>query len=207
MALIEISRAERLAFGGAAALIALQALPAASWLEYRRELLAAEPWRILTGHFVHLNWPHALVNAAAWCIVARLFAPELGVRGQLTSMVAACVGIAAGLAWLHPQIAWYRGFSGVLHALFFAGASRAVLDAMQARAGWRGLWLPLALLVGGAVKVALEQPGDASTPFADWLGAPTVPQAHLLGAVIGCSVGLAASTIRSAPAQTRDERQ
>lgn len=207
MALIEISRADRLAFGGAAVLIALQALPAASWLEYRRELLAAEPWRILTGHFVHLNWPHALVNAAAWCIVARLFAPELGVRGQLTSLVAACVGIAAGLAWLHPQIAWYRGFSGVLHALFFAGASRAVLDAMQACAAWRELWLPLAMLVGAAVKVALEHPGDATTPFADWLGVPVVPQAHLLGAVIGCVLGLAGWAMRSAAAHKSDERQ
>ncbi|HXF46108.1 MAG TPA: rhombosortase, partial [Burkholderiaceae bacterium] len=185
VALIELSRAERLALGGALALIALHALPAAPWLEYRRALLATEPWRILTGHFVHLNWPHALANAAAWLIVARLFAPELGARRQLLIALAACIGIAFGLAWLYPQIAWYRGFSGTLHALFFAGATRAALAALRSRQRWRAGWLPLLLAAGGAVKVALEQPSGANTPYADWLGAPTVPQAHLLGAAVG----------------------
>jgi rhomboid family GlyGly-CTERM serine protease len=205
--LIELSRAERLALGGALALVALQALPAAPWLEYRRALLVAEPWRILTGHFVHLNWPHALANAAAWWIVARLFAPELGARRQLLIALAACVGIALGLAWLYPQIAWYRGFSGTLHALFFAGATRAARAAIRSHQRWRARWLPLALAAGGAIKVALEQPGDASTPFAAWLGAPTVPQAHLLGAAVGCVLGLAGSVNRSAAAPARGKRE
>jgi hypothetical protein len=39
--------------------------------------------------------------------------------------------------------------------------------------------------------VIAEQPGGSATPFADWLGAGTVPQAHLLGAVAGALVGAA----------------
>lgn len=205
--MIELSRAERLALAGAALLLALHALPAAPWLEYRRAMLAAEPWRMLTGHLVHLNWPHALANAAAWLVVARLFAPELGARRQLLAALTACLGIALGLAWLYPQIAWYRGFSGVLHGLFFAGATRAASAALLARARWRARWLPLALAAGGTIKVALEQPDDAGTPFAAWLGAPTVPQAHLLGAAVGCALGLAWSIRRSAAAPARDEQE
>jgi hypothetical protein len=33
-------------------------------------------------------------------------------------------------------------------------------------------------------------PRGALTPFAEWLAAPTVPQAHLLGAIFGTALGL-----------------
>ena len=39
-------------------------------------------------------------------------------------------------------------------------------------------------------KVLLEQPWDASFPFHAWLGAPVVPQAHLVGAIVGAAAGL-----------------
>jgi membrane associated rhomboid family serine protease len=37
--------------------------------------------------------------------------------------------------------------------------------------------------------VLLEQPWDTSFPFREWLGGAVVPQAHLVGAVIGAVVG------------------
>jgi membrane associated rhomboid family serine protease len=45
-------------------------------------------------------------------------------------------------------------------------------------------------VAGGAIKVALEQPGGSATPYADWLGAGTVPQAHLAGALTGALLGV-----------------
>ncbi|MEW5882521.1 MAG: rhombosortase, partial [Pseudomonadota bacterium] len=151
-----------------------------------------EPWRLVTAHLVHVNWEHALVNAAAWWLVARLFGPDLELRRQLITLGAGAVAIGAGLAALHPTILWYRGFSGVLHALYFAGATCWLVNALarpDART-MRGRWLPLALAAGGWIKVALEQPAASATPYADWLGATTVPQAHLLGALAGTTLGL-----------------
>jgi rhomboid family GlyGly-CTERM serine protease len=188
-------------------LIALHAVPAlAPPLEYRYALRWAEPWRLLGAHWVHLSWPHALINAAAWFVVARLYAPELGVARQVLFVLIAALAIALGLAWLHPAIVWYRGFSGVLHALYFAGATQWLLVALRdpQQRHWRALWLPVVLLAGGAIKVALEQPVGSQTPYADWLGAGTVPQAHLLGAASGAVLGaLALLRLRAGAARVR----
>lgn len=185
---ISISRAEMVAVVIALAMLLLQELPVAAALEYRYAALSAEPWRGLTGHFVHVNWPHALINAVALWVVARLFAPDLNARRQLAALLAAALAISAALAWLYPSITWYRGLSGALHGLFFAGATVWLIQARPRRFGH--LWLPSALFFGGWIKVVLEQPGGANTPYAEWLGAGVVPQAHLFGAACGTLLGL-----------------
>ncbi len=194
MTRLTLARTEWAALVGAALIVLLQQLDAVgAALEYRRALLAAEPWRLVSGHLVHVNWQHALINAAAWWLIARLFGPDLDVRRQLIALVAGAIAIGAGLALLYPAIDWYRGFSGVLHALYFAGATCWLANALarpDARTP-RALWLPAALALGGWIKVVLEQPVGSATPFADWLGATTVPQAHLFGALAGTLLGLA----------------
>lgn len=188
------------ALAGCALILLLQAVPTAPpLLEYRRAALLSEPWRLLTGHFVHVNWTHALVNAGAWLLLARLFAPQLDARRQLLSLLLGAAVISLALAAWHPSVAWYRGASGALHALFFAGATAAIVRAVRARSR-RSAGVPLALLAGGWLKVALEQPGGSATPYAEWLAAATVPQAHLLGAVAGMLLGLLFAT-----RQARDE--
>lgn len=190
---LTLSREEKFAAAGALCLVLLQALtPFGAALEYRAAAAWSEPWRLLTAHVVHLNWPHVLINAAAWFVVARLFAMELAIARQVVTLVvaAAVIGLALPLLW--PAIEHYRGFSGTLHALYFAGAIGWWLAAENtpAQRTLAGLWLPTALLVGGWIKVLLEQPWDSSTPYADWLGAGTVPQAHLVGAVVGTALGV-----------------
>jgi len=185
------SHALAVAAGSAAVILALQAVP--DWqpaLEYRRELLAAQPWRLFTAHWVHLSWPHALVNAAAWLLLAPLFEASVGARRQLAVLAAAALAISLGLALLYPSLAWYRGASGVLHALYFAGAVLQGAASAREKSG-RGMAIAGALLAGGWIKVALELPPDAQTSYAEWLAAPIVPQAHLLGALAGCVAGVA----------------
>lgn len=190
-----LSTAERMALAGALLLVLLHLVPALGvWLEYRAAQALTEPWRLLTGHLVHINSAHLVINAAAWWVVARLYAEELAGAWQLTVLGISALTISAGLLLLHPTIAWYRGFSGVLHALFFAGALQWLLTTLRDPARtWRRLWLPALLVVGGGIKVIAEQPGGSATPFADWLGAGTVPQAHLLGAITGALLGALAA--------------
>ncbi len=192
-----ISSGERLAIAGALVIVLLTAFPSvAPLLELRPALLAQQPWRALTGHLVHINWPHALINASAWFVVARLFAPELSGREQALALATSALAIAFSTALWLPQLLWYRGASGALHGLFFAGSARWLArdisqPAQRGWRNWRALWLPLALFAGGWIKVLAEQPGDASTPYANWLGAGVVPQAHLVGAITGTLLGTA----------------
>jgi rhomboid family GlyGly-CTERM serine protease len=191
-----MSDAERCALAGALVLVLLHVLvtwwpPLGQALEYRRALLAAQPWRVLSGHLVHLSWPHVSINAAAWFIVARLFAPELPPRSQLFVALAAGFAISTGLGVLYPDVDWYRGFSGVLHAVYFAGATAWLVNTLrQPRLRTaRRLVLPAALVAGGWVKVLVEHQAGGGLPYAEWLGAATVPQAHLLGAACGSLFG------------------
>lgn len=189
---MQLSAAERQALGGAALVLLVQAIvPLHGALEYRQALVASQPWRALTAHLVHVNWVHALLNLAAWLVVARLFAPELRTWRQPLVLAVAALAVTLHLALLHPGIAWYRGFSGTLHGVFFAGATAWLLALLtDGERRPRALWLPAVLVAGGWVKVLAEQPGGSLTPYAQWLGAGIVPQAHLAGAVAGSMLGL-----------------
>jgi rhomboid family GlyGly-CTERM serine protease len=185
---ISFSLAEVIAIAIGLLMLVLQALPSVDVLEYQNTASTHEAWRWLTAHFIHVNWQHALINAVALWVVARLFAPDLSPSRQLSTLVAAALAISVCLALLYPSIAWYRGLSGALHGLFFAGATIWLIKARPRR--FRQLWLPSALFFGGWIKVVLEQPGGATTPYAEWLGAGVVPQAHLVGAACGTMLGL-----------------
>ena len=170
-----------------------------SWgpaLEYRRPLLASEPWRLITGHFVHLSLTHAMLNGVALLLLGRLFADRLRVREFWMVLGGAPLMISLAFWVALPELTWYRGLSGALHALYFAGCL-----AWLASSGGRSRLLPIAALVGGAMKVVLEQPWDASFPFREWLGAAVVPQAHLVGAVVGLAAGYWIQQVRRRPAQ------
>jgi rhomboid family GlyGly-CTERM serine protease len=165
--------------------LALELLSDGSLLEYRRPLLAAEPWRLLSGHLVHLSLIHALLNGIALLLLGRLFEAHLR-TGELWLILGTAPILISLVLWIAmPELVWYRGLSGVLHALYFAGCVVWLSEANR-----RGRWLPLAALAAGTLKVLLEQPWDASFPFQEWLGAPVVPQAHLIGALIGVIAGL-----------------
>ena len=201
---LRLSSPERAAIGLAIALLALHALAPGDALEYQRGALARQPWRLLTGHLVHLNWPHALVNAAALWIVARLYAPDLSATRQAIALAASALAISAALAWLHPDIEWYRGLSGALHGLFFAGAVTWLLAERPRRLG--RLWMPALLFVGGWVKVVFEQPSGGGLPHADWLGAAVVPQAHLAGAACGTALGALFAAAKARGGEQSDEQ-
>ncbi|HQR19858.1 MAG TPA: rhombosortase [Burkholderiaceae bacterium] len=206
MRVLSLSNAERCALVATAIALLLMAVGAGDALEYRRALLGDQPWRLITGHIVHISWPHALINTLALLIVARLFAPDLSAGRQLTVLGVAALVISLALATAYPGIDWYRGLSGVVHALFFAGATTWLVRSEPR--SLRALWLPLTLVAGGWIKVALEQPAGTTLPHADWLGAAVVPQAHLVGAACGSVLGLAyALADRRRDKQRREQQQ
>lgn len=217
------SSAEKFALGGALTLIALHLLlPATlqSALEYREELALSQPWRLFSAHLLHLNAAHVLVNALAWVLVARLFFRELDPLRQLQTLLLGAMAIGLALLSLWPTIGHYRGFSGVLHALYFAGAMTWWVEALRALkdspalnfSSLRPLLFPSALLLGGVLKVLLESPWSNAMPWLEWLGARSVPQAHAVGALAGLLSGVVfgladAVTPQQVPATPRQNEQ
>lgn len=167
------------------AVLAAEFLLPAELFEYRRALVAREQWRLFTGHFVHLTFLHALLNAVALLLLDRLFADRLRPREFFAILGLAPILMSLVFWLILPELQWYRGLSGVLHAVYFAGC----VVWIAASAG-RARWLPVAALIGGSLKVLLEQPWDASFPMHDLLRVAVVPQAHLIGAIVGTAAGL-----------------
>ena len=155
-------------------------------LEYRRAVAFSEPWRLLTAHFVHLSFLHALLNGVALLLLGRLFGDRLRPAEFWTILLAAPVVISLAFWIVLPDLHWYRGLSDVLHSIYFAGCVLWI-----ATTSGRARWLPIAAIIVGTVKVLIEQPWDASFPVHPVLQVAVVPQAHLIGAIVGTAAGLA----------------
>jgi rhomboid family GlyGly-CTERM serine protease len=150
-----------------------------SALRYEREaVLHGEYWRLLTGHLVHGNAWHLILNAAGLLLIAALFPRDYAWRGWLLIALFSMLAIAVGFVFYEPQLSWYVGFSGVLHGALAAGAI----------AWWRHeskplAWALSAIFVG---KLAWEQ-WQGALPLSG--GLPVVVDAHLYGAMGGALAG------------------
>ena len=173
------------------AVVAAELLSWGDALEFRRALAATQPWRLLTGHFVHLGFLHAVLNCVALLLLGRLFAHRLRPPEFFGILVVAPVVVSLLFLVALPDLLWYRGLSGVLQAIYFAGCVVWI-----GSTSGRARWLPMAALLGGTAKVLLEQPWDSSFPVHEVLRIAVVPQAHLVGAIVGTSAGLILRSLR-----------
>jgi rhomboid family GlyGly-CTERM serine protease len=166
------------------ALLLLGGTPVLAALRFEREHIAAgELWRLLSGHFVHLDVRHALADGAGLVLLWALFARALPVRDWGWVLLGSLVAIDAGLWWLTPAIAWYAGISGLLHGVWAAGSA-----AGTARRDPASVVLLLVLVL----KLAWEDQHGASFVLA---GFAVITSVHLHGAV-GALVVLAVLRLR-----------
>jgi len=105
-------------------------LQAFDWVDswrFKRDLAEqGDVWLLLSGHIVHLNWSHWLLNMAGLAIVAFFFSAHAGIKQWvMVILVSVCV-INMGLWWWMTDIYSYVGLSGVLHGLFLYGALREI---------------------------------------------------------------------------------
>ncbi|MBA3564019.1 MAG: rhombosortase [Gammaproteobacteria bacterium] len=153
-----------------------------SALRYDRAALAdGEFWRLVTGHFVHLNWGHLLLNVAGLGMVWLLFATEYPLWRWVLVSVAGLAAMDLGFWISEPPLAWYVGLSGLLHTLFAAGNLRWIAEDM-----------PDGLVIGAvfAAKLIWEQT-IGPLPFTESsAGGPVVVDAHFYGAIGGAVAAL-----------------
>jgi rhomboid family GlyGly-CTERM serine protease len=153
--------------------------PATLELRYDRAGLAAGGWwRLLTGHLVHLDLHHLVLNELGLVLMWALFASDYDPVAWCTIVLAGGLAIGAGLWWLSPGVIWYVGASGVLHSVMAAGT----VQHLATRAWDR--WILCGCIVG---KLALEQ-YERLTGVSQPL---IVVDAHLYGALAGFAVGAA----------------
>lgn len=148
-------------------------------LRYEREaVLQGEYWRLITGHLVHGNTRHLLLNGAAVALIAALFQQDYSWRGWLLIALLSALAIDVAFVFWEPQITWYVGFSGVLHGALAAGAV----------AWWRYQPKPLALALSAVLvgKLAWEY-WHGALPLAGDLA--VVVEAHRYGALGGALAG------------------
>lgn len=152
-----------------------------SW-RFDRDLVEhGNVWLLFSGHIVHLNWSHWLLNMAGLAIVAFFFSAHASAKQWLAVIfVSACV-INIGLWWWMPEIRTYVGLSGVLHGLFLYGALREIR------------YYPVSGYVLFAVLIAKliwEFFNGALPGSEEMAGGRVLTQAHLLGAIGGIAVWL-----------------
>jgi rhomboid family GlyGly-CTERM serine protease len=147
---------------------------------WSRAQLGVEPWRWITGAWVHWTPAHAAANIAGALVLA-----GVGWRAGLSAQAAGAWALALPLAQLglglKPDLQVVAGLSGFLHAGVAVLVTHLVLQASG-----RDRWVGVALGLGLLVKLGLEQPwGPALRAEAMWGAMPIVPWAHLAGVVAG----------------------
>jgi len=138
-------------------------------------------WLLFSGHIVHLNWSHWLLNMAGLAIVAFFFSSHATFSQWFSVVVASSCVISAGLWWGMPEIHFYVGLSGVLHGLFLYGALREI------RFYPTSCYVLLTVLIA---KLVWEFFNGALPGSEDMAGGRVLTEAHLLGAIGGILVWL-----------------
>jgi rhomboid family GlyGly-CTERM serine protease len=138
-------------------------------------------WRFITGHFLHTNITHLLLNTVGLALLWALHGHYYQTLGYVMQFLTLCLGTAIGLYIFAPQMQWYVGLSGVLHGLFVIGAYYDIQN--KFKTGWL-------MLMGVWLKVIHEQIFGASAAVASLIDANVAVDAHLFGTITGSMVVL-----------------
>jgi len=153
-------------------LIVLQGLGPALLRYDPRAIASGELWRLISGHLVHANLRHLLLNLVGLWLCQAL----TGVRWRLWQwcwrILFLALAISLAFWFWQPRIQGYVGFSGVLFGLYLLAAAESF--SRQA--------LVSSLLVGLLlVKILLEQFSSVKIDSGGWIGVPVLVDAHLYG--------------------------
>jgi rhomboid family GlyGly-CTERM serine protease len=125
-------------------------------------------WRLWSGHLLHLDPAHALLNLGALAVILLLAVRQRMLGEVIAAAVLGMPLLSLALLWLDPALDWYAGLSGLLHGL---------LVIVLARRGGAIAWLLLGLI---AFKLVYEWRFGSR-----WEGWTVITLAHRLGAAAG----------------------
>lgn len=162
-------------------IIILSAYAFTDALEFnRKNLINGEYWRLITAHFTHTTIGHLLANLAASLLIYFLVLNQLSLMSIILSLLINSLTISAYLFYFQPELQWYTGLSGLLHALIVIGCFFAA--GQKQPYYWTG-----AVLVW--LKVTIEQYQSPTGYFNDQFDIYVITAAHFAGALSGTVYG------------------
>jgi rhomboid family GlyGly-CTERM serine protease len=152
------------------------------WLRWDRDgLSTGQVWRTVTGHFVHLGWTHFLLNMCGLVLVWLIVGSRLGVKRWIMLIAASIVGMNLGFWFLDPELQWYVGMSGLLHALLLGG----LIVGFRSNPGESALIAAFVVAKLVFEQVAGPLPGSESAS-----GGAIIVNAHLYGSITATMVSV-----------------
>ena len=165
-------------------------------LQLERAAMAdGELWRLLTANLVHWSPAHFALDIGAFLVVGLLFERSLG-RAYPWMLLASAVAVGVAVSTLRPELAFYRGLSGVCSGQFAVAVAIRLFRADSP--AQFGCTLAAAVIfaaklatetVSGELAFATERLGDLGDP---------VPIAHLAGTAAALLAGIALLAFRPA---------
>jgi rhomboid family GlyGly-CTERM serine protease len=146
-------------------------------LVYHKQLIAqGEFWRLLSGHLLHTNGYHLVLNLAALFMLWALHSRFYSIKNYIALFLFCSIFTSVSIYFFDPTLIQYVGLSGVLHGVFVFGAL------MDINAKDKTGYL---LLLGVWLKIAHEQFYGASSDVSNLIEASVAVNAHLWGALGG----------------------
>lgn len=174
------------------ALAAVLVLPfdsLSSWFQYDRTAVnAGQLWRLLTCQLTHWSWDHLFWDAAALLFLGWVLERQ-DRRSLLTCLGLTAVLIPAVVHICLPDLATYRGLSGIDSAVFVLLAVR-LFRRFHADGDRLWAWACVVMLAAFTAKVGFELI-SGGTLFVDSAssGMLPVPLVHVVGGFLGAGCG------------------
>ncbi|RKG40318.1 rhombosortase [Acinetobacter rongchengensis] len=145
-------------------------------LIYQYDVLFSQPWRIWTGHWVHVGWIHYLLNILAFACLPFLFS-NIRWWYLIVLLIILPVLLSIIFHFIYPNVFAYAGLSGILHGLFIFCA---IVSLNEKKERYFASIILLLILI----KIIWEY-YFGSFQTAQLIGHPVLTQAHLWGAIFG----------------------
>ncbi len=144
-----------------------------------RSITDLEFWRLFTGHWVHANWIHFLMNMAGFLLCIALTGVTWSLWQWSWRIVVLSAGISLVFYLVQNNISWYVGFSGVLFGLYVLAAYASLREQTV---------MSVILLVIISLKISLEQWSSVTITSSGLIGIPVLVDAHLYGVLVAASL-------------------
>ncbi|MCF2949010.1 rhombosortase [Paraglaciecola aquimarina] len=147
----------------------------------RTAIINGQWWRVISGHFLHTNIMHLVLNITGLILLWALHGHYYNYQ-TFGIIILLCLGTSLGIFIFANELLWYVGLSGILHGLFIFGAYWDISKNMKT--GWL-------LFIIVWLKVLHEQIVGPSDDIQKLIEANVAIDAHLFGTISGTIIVLA----------------